>query len=115
MTKKRGAPLGNKNARKHGYYAFAFSREELKRLSKVEGEYLDEINLMRLLIGRTAASMREQENMPFQEVLAAQRSITFGVHALNELIRNQKALYANQTSFEQALDELKDLDPFEDE
>ena len=41
--RKGGAPHGNKNALKHGFYSHTFSRQEINRLDNdVEGEFRDE-------------------------------------------------------------------------
>jgi len=48
---KRGAPKGNLNAIKHGYYSRAFSRLEKTDLNRIDENLTSEINALRV-IGR---------------------------------------------------------------
>jgi hypothetical protein len=51
--KKRGAPKGNLNALKHGFYTSRFSRAELISVKKINPTSLkDEILIIRLLVRR---------------------------------------------------------------
>ena len=55
--KRRGAPLGNQNARKHGYYSKLLTPEQLRRLPKARAMdgFDQEIVLMRLKMGALLA------------------------------------------------------------
>ena len=50
--KRRGAPLGNQNARKHGYYSRHLTPEQIKLLPRARAHagYDEEIAVMRLKI-----------------------------------------------------------------
>src|SRR5450759_378824 len=53
-TRKRGAPRGNKNAIKHGFYSHTFSRKEIQRLDNdVDGEFRDEEEYLHVPISYT--------------------------------------------------------------
>jgi hypothetical protein len=63
MGKRRGAPLGNQNARKHGYYSNVLDDSEkrnLKMASQIKG-LDDEINLLRVKIKSIAE--RDPQNL----------------------------------------------------
>lgn len=74
IKRRRGAPLGNQNARKHGFYSNALDKSEkrnLKHAQTVEG--LDEeINLLRVKIKSVV------ENDPKNVRLIAQATISLG-------------------------------------
>jgi len=57
--KKRGAPPGNKNALKHGFYSRAFTKEEQREWkSAAKNRLQPEINLFKVLIARTASMLK---------------------------------------------------------
>ncbi len=51
--KRRGAPLGNQNARKHGYYSKLLTPEQIRRLPRARATdgFDEEVALMRLMMG----------------------------------------------------------------
>ena len=85
--KRRGAPLGNQNALKHGYYAHTFSRAETR--SKEGGpppeSLADEIALIRVLIRRVVEKTTGQESMA--ESLEILRIVSMAAASLARLHR----------------------------
>ncbi len=62
-TRKVGAPYGNHNALKHGFYSLHFRSGELSALAAVNAEGLrDEIAAMRIYIRRFIASSGQTTN-----------------------------------------------------
>ncbi len=60
--KKVGAPYGNRNAFKHGFYSSCFFEEEIQRLSKdVRGGFVDESELLQVLLSRMASSLKKRQ------------------------------------------------------
>ena len=116
IKNKGGAPPGNKNAYKHGFYAHSFHRTESRNLdTDILGQFEDEIALMRVLILRTAESIKDNPQLSLMEYLTALRGVTHAVSCLATVCRTQKAVYNNgQTSLEQALEELRKIPPEED-
>jgi hypothetical protein len=85
LKRKRGAPPGNKNAVKHGYYSRAFKEEErfdFKLAAGMEG-ISEEIALLRFEIKKAVSGGDVKNLMPL--VKAAE--------ALEKLIRTHHKLY----------------------
>lgn len=89
-TPKRrpGAPPGNHNAVKHGFYARHFTRQEIADFTEMKplGVY-DEIQLVRALMRRVLASL--DEHATHDDLLETFRIICLGNFTLNRLIRTQ--------------------------
>lgn len=84
--KKRGAPVGNQNAFKHGFYSRHFTRAEIKDLSEMERLVLDdEIELVRALMRRVLESA--QDHTSHAENIETLRAICQGNFTLTRLIR----------------------------
>jgi hypothetical protein len=112
---RRGPPLGNKNAVKHGFYAHSFHKVEGGKLdTDLQGKFDDEIALMRILILRTADSIKDSSHMTTDEYLASLRGITLAIGRLESIYRTQKEVYKAETTLENALEELKYLEWDED-
>jgi hypothetical protein len=100
---KRGAPLGNKNALKHGIYSRAFTKEEQREwLSPAKGGLQPEINLFKILIARTARMLKplDEDSAPsFHESVAALYVVSMVVSRLNSFYcTNEKFYAANDAS-----------------
>ena len=109
-----GAPLGNTNALKHGFYSHSFTKLDLKRLeNNVQGELRDEEELVRVLIDYTVNSMKD-EKMNHDRYIVALRAVSLALGRIESIHRSRKAIYDNATTLEQALDELKYI-PFEED
>ena len=111
---QHGAPRGNSNAAKHGLYSHWFTPQEHKRLDNdYLGQLDDEENSLNIVIDRIFAAMKE-EKMTFDKVLAAARAVSLAVGRIESIHRSRKAIYDNQTSIEEAMEELKYI-PFEED
>ena len=113
-TRRRGAPLNNTNALKHGFYSKAFTQLENTRLDLgTEGEFKDEEHLLRVLIARTVESMQGTE-LSHEEIVVALRAISLAIGRIESLHRTRKVIYDKGTTLQAALDELKYLTLEED-
>ena len=84
--KKRGAPYGNQNTFKHGFYSRHFTRAEIKDLSEMERLELDnEIELVRTLMRRVLESATD--NTSHAGNIETLRAICLGNFTLTRLIR----------------------------
>jgi hypothetical protein len=111
--RKRGAPLGNQNALKHGFYAI--KAEVLARLSTdIKGEFLDEIEVLRSLVDTNLKVFNANEHPTLEQCQTTLRGISQSFDTMKGLYLMQKVLYNNQTSIEQALEELADIPPEQD-
>jgi hypothetical protein len=115
IQRKRGAPLGNTNAFRHGFYSPSFTSGEMRCLdSNVKGEFHDEINLARVNANRLAELLKDYKTMPFEEVVSASNALNNYLDRIQSLSRAQKFVYQNQTTIEKALEELGAIPPEED-
>jgi hypothetical protein len=82
--KKRGAPKGNLNALKHGFYTSRFNRAELSAADKVNPSSLsDEILFIRLLLRRLID--QPDDNLTYQERYTAMRVFCLACYTLSTL------------------------------
>lgn len=92
----RGAPKGNKNAHKHGFYSHAFTEEEHRQWkSAASGRLHPEIKLFKVLIARTASLLKplgENSSPSFQETLVMLSTVTLTVARLNSFYRTNEKL-----------------------
>jgi hypothetical protein len=113
-NRKGGAPRGNKNALKHGFYSHTFSRKEIQRLDNdVEGEFRDEEEYLRVLIARVAEST-ENTQLTHSEKLATLRAVSLASECILSIHRSRKAIFDKQTTIDKVWDELKYLPVEED-
>jgi hypothetical protein len=109
----RGAPLGNHNALKHGFYAI--KPEVLSRFTTdMKGDISDEIDALRNQADITMHVFAEIEHPTLGQCLAALRGISQAFETMRGLYLTQKLLYYNHTPIEQAIDELAKI-PFEED
>jgi hypothetical protein len=87
--RKRGAPKGNRNALKHGFYARQLDPIDLADLAKIEDPTgLDaEIALMRVLMRRLVESSRGLTD--FESLSRLARAVTFVSLAFTRLLRTR--------------------------
>ena len=112
---KRGAPFGNSNALRHGFYSRHFNSAENAGLdSDIKCEFIDEINIARINVLRLAELLKDHKNMSIADHIAAANGLRHFLECIRSLSREQKFMYQNMTTIEQALEELKDLSPYED-
>jgi hypothetical protein len=94
MKRKRGAPIGNQNAFKHGFYSSHFRKHEQSLLEEhASPDLVDEIGLLRVATARFLASL-QQGTSPhdIQTELAILRAINLGALSINSLVRTRLML-----------------------
>ena len=95
QPRKRGAPRGNINALKHGFYSKRFKNGEIEDLIRVDGTNVqDEIAMLRV-ITRRAADLSEEGLSP-SEVLEFYNIIGTLCMRISTLLRTQKMLEGTQ-------------------
>ena len=114
-SRKPGAQPGNNNALRHGFYSNSFSPSDMEGLdSNVTGEFHDELKAARVHCSHLAELMKDYKNMPLQDFISASNALNNYLDRIQSLSRAQKYMYQNQTTIEQALEELNDIPPEED-
>lgn len=94
MTKRRrGAPRGNRNALKHGFYSAAFQRTERQFLLRLPGADLSpEIELIRVQLYRFLEALNHPSlQLDIQTRLAALRAVSLSVQSILALARAREA------------------------
>ena len=113
--RRRGGQPGNANALRHGFYSKYFTETELQSLdANIKGEFHDEIALARIQVGRLAELLTGYKDMPFDDYIAASNALNNYLDRIQRLSRAQHFMYRNQTTLEQALEELANLPVEED-
>jgi hypothetical protein len=112
--RRRGAPVGNHNALRHGFYSHAFTRRERERLQKeVAGEFRDEEFLLGVIIDRAWQAIQESD-MPYDEWLDAVRTISQAIGRKESLSRTRRLIFHKTFTVQDAVDELAAV-PFEED
>jgi hypothetical protein len=115
IKRKPGAQPGNGNALRHGFYAKSFTEAEMRRLDKdIEGEFIDEIALARTNASRLAELLKDYKNMSLADFVSASNALNNYLDRIQSLSRAQRFMYRNQTTLEQALEELARIPVEED-
>lgn len=115
LKRRRGAQPGNSNALHHGFYAKSFTVAEMRRLdADIEGEFIDEIALARTNAARLAELLKDYKNMSLDDFVSASNALNNYLDRIQSLSRAQRFMYRNQTTLEQALEELSHIPPEED-
>jgi hypothetical protein len=86
MPKKSGAPMGNKNAQKHGMYSRAYTRDEQRELSQTVLDYRqNNIKFFKVIIARTAERIKPSASnpMPFQEIVTVLNTLVIAISRLH--------------------------------
>jgi hypothetical protein len=100
--RKRGAPPGNKNALKHGFYAANFNENDLDGPnSDIDRGLQDEITMLRVYM-RFVLSFGYQVKT-VQEAMECLRTISLASTALARLIKIQKQVFGVTNEFDIAL------------
>jgi hypothetical protein len=107
--RKRGAPRGNTNALKHGFYARRLKKQDLAGLENCPSDGLqDEIAMLRVFIRRVIELGRDTDNL--SEAVDLLRVLCLASTSLNRLIKTQHLLAPAEDEFtaaiNQALEEL---------
>jgi hypothetical protein len=110
--RKPGGQPGNANALQHGFYSKSFTEAEMRRLDEdIEGEFIDEIALARTNAARLAELLKDYKNMSLDDVVSASNALNNYIDRIQSLSRSQRFMYRNQTTLEQALEELSKIPP----
>lgn len=91
MKRKRGAPPGNQNAFKHGFYSALFKQQEMRALSESPPKDLvDEIGLVRVATSRFLAALQAQSaERDIETEISILRVINLGALSINGMVRTQ--------------------------
>ena len=107
---KRGAPKGNRNALKHGFYSRLFRSTELEQLRSLSTPGLtDEIEMLRLVIRRVVDQASEVQDL--DQLLRYLSTLSHATAQLSRLLRTQRLLIGEVNQIEDALKQaLHELD-----
>ncbi|PKO11955.1 MAG: hypothetical protein CVU39_26535 [Chloroflexi bacterium HGW-Chloroflexi-10] len=118
--RRRGAPQGNQNAVKHGYYAKVFKQTESVDLSETNSSQLtDEIQMLRVFMRRVIEKAGEEASLA--ETMFVLRSLSQASACLNRLIRTQAVNNSSEEenhykklffAIHQRTTEVRENDPF---
>jgi uncharacterized protein YjcR len=92
---KGGAPLGNRNALKHGFYSREFKLKERKDLEAFDIHLDDEIKLLRIYMRRLAQLAESFETI--DQGLEFLRAISVATNTIGRLMRVRRYLGADET------------------
>lgn len=98
-SNQKGAPRGNMNALKHGYYSRRFRQPETSDLERVKSEegLAGEITLLRILIRRVfEAAHEEADNL--DTWVKALKTLGTGFARLATLLKAQRDLHGGEDS-----------------
>jgi hypothetical protein len=108
--RRRGAPKGNNNALKHGFYARKISTSDLDGLEETLSTNLkDEIEVMRIFMRRVVELGSKTSDL--EKAINLLRILTFASMGINRLVRTQITLANPSTEanlLQAALAELED-------
>jgi hypothetical protein len=110
--RKRGAPKGNTNALKHGFYSRRFNDSEALELNDLKSGLIDEIALLRVLIRRVFEKVDEIDD-DVENWARMLNTLSIASTRLASLLKTQKNLNDGEGSelsnaLIQALSEVKD-------
>jgi hypothetical protein len=112
---RRGAPRGNKNALKHGFYARNFDKIDLADLKTVSFDGLnDEITMLRVFMRRLTERFQSTEDL--SAALAVVRALSIASFSLARLVHLQCTMAPSASdklyqAIEQILPELQQERP----
>jgi hypothetical protein len=73
--------------------------------------YATSSNIARVNVLRLAELLKDHKNMSIADVIALSNGLRSYLECIRSLSREQKVIYQNMTTIEQALEELKDIPP----
>ena len=85
MSKKRGAPIGNRNAETHGMYSKSYTRSEQRELSQIEiNQRQNNIKFFKVRLARIAERIKPSVSNPMslQENVLALRTVVIALMRL---------------------------------
>jgi hypothetical protein len=95
QSQHRGAPAGNKNAVKHGFYCKELNKEDRSQFKKAANifDIAQEIALLRFEIQKATSTGEISKLIPLSKA----------AYALEKLIRTQQKIFGSQNKIEDAL------------
>ena len=95
---KRGAPQGNLNALKYGFYSRQFRELENADLTRVSDGLKDEINMLRVLIRRMFA-LASDEDGDLEQMAGCLNALGMASTRLANLLRTDQKLSVDHSEF----------------
>ena len=103
--RRRGAPRGNLNALKHGFYSHLFRKIELGDLQAFPLEGLqDEIGMLRVLIRRVME--RAQDVQDLDQALRLLNTLSLATANLSRLVKTQHLISTDFSEFDATVDDV---------
>ncbi len=91
LKRKRGAPVGNTNALKHGFYSTRFKSREIHDLDEIsENNLQDEILMLRVFIRRILDHADEIDTIT--DRISLLRALSMAVRSITALVRAHQVL-----------------------
>ncbi|MFC2028311.1 hypothetical protein ACFLTX_00095 [Chloroflexota bacterium] len=104
-NKKRGAPYGNLNSFKHGFYARHYSREEIKQLKKTSEDIHAEIALLRVQLDRVMDFLDNVEDFSTKDISLLNTALAINL-AIGRHLRTNSYLNGSSSSLEDIISEI---------
>jgi hypothetical protein len=86
---KGGAPIGNRNALKHGFYSRKFSAKEIHDLNLNSAEVDDEVKLLRVYVRRLAEQADSFTSL--EQGMEFLRALSMASYTISRLLKNSKS------------------------
>jgi len=103
--RRRGAPSGNLNALKHGFYSHLFRKIELGDLQAIPLDDLqDEIGMLRVLIRRVMELARDVQDL--DQALRLLSTLSLATANLSRLVKTQRLISSDFSEFDATVDEV---------
>ncbi len=102
--KGRGAPRGNHNALKHGFFAKHFSAEELETLQKTPENLQTQIDILTVYGNRITRDLAAKETFSETDLRKMQTLMNLFI-AIGTLKRDQAFLFGKVSSAERVIEE----------
>jgi hypothetical protein len=104
----RGAPPGNTNALKHGFYSRRLKRSDLSGIEYCDARLQEEITMLRVFTRRVIELGKDVDTLP--EAVSLLRALCLASTSLTRLMKTQHLLTPSGNpaldAFHQALDEV---------
>ena len=103
--RRRGAPPGNLNALKHGFYSHLFRKIELGDLQALPLEGLqDEIGMLRVLIRRVMELAQDVQDL--DQALRLLNTLSLATANLSRLVKTQHLISTDFSEFDATVDDV---------
>jgi hypothetical protein len=103
MARKPGAPLGNTNALKHGFYSKQFRASETRDLDAVQADLDSEIAMLRVVMRRLLERTTETPPENLEQWSACLSTLSRASARLATLLRTNAILCGDSSSVSAAL------------